>query len=89
MLNRLGIQPLRSAVARTIFELLPYKADSSINEKVTELHREGIVLWHDFLPNDLFEEVRQESIRLIDENADKRKVINAGPNLYEVAEINQ
>jgi hypothetical protein len=87
LLNRLGAQALRSVVARSVFEMMPAPAEAEVSAAVDELRREGVVIVADFLPPDLFEEVRGECRRLLAARRDEVRAVQVGPNLHEIAEV--
>lgn len=87
LLNRLGVQSLRSIAARSIHQLLPSTTDAAVQEIAAELNREGMVMLPNFLPADLFEKVREECLHLIYHNPDRLEVVCAGPNTMEIAKL--
>lgn len=87
LLNRLGLQSLRSVAARSIHHLLPAITDAAVKETIDELEREGLVILPNFLPSDLFELVRQECVALINNNPNRLDVLCAGPNTVEIAKL--
>lgn len=87
LLNRLGLQSLRSVAARSIHQLLPSRTDAAVQEIAAELDHEGLVTLPNFLPADLFEKVREECTHLIQHNPDRIEIVQAGPNKVDIAKL--
>jgi hypothetical protein len=86
-MNRLGIQVARTIGARVVYNARPVPVDASIIDQVNEIKREGMVLLHDFLPPDQFEAMKQECLRLLEENPDKIADKYQGPTRNEAVMI--
>ena len=58
--NRLGLQLARIAAVNTAFRLRRRTVDEDIRPYVEAYERDGVLLIQDFLPADMFEQVREE-----------------------------
>src|SRR5437763_2974108 len=64
--NRLGLQLARIATLNTAFKLRKRPTDPDLKPLVATYERDGCVLIEDFLPDDVFEQVRAESLAAYD-----------------------
>jgi hypothetical protein len=87
LLNRMGIQVARTIGARCIYKMRPVPVSDSVRGYVDEIKREGMVLLPNFLPPAQFEALKQESLRLLNENPDKVVGKFQGPTRHEAAMV--
>lgn len=81
-LNCLGAQVFRTIAARGVYNAVPVSVSGIVKEKFTELEREGMVAWPNFLPRDEFERVKRECGTLV-RNRSQVKVKTWGANRME------
>lgn len=87
-LNAIGVQPFRMVAARCLYRLRRARADPGIASRVTELARDGIVIWPDFLAPDQLTRVREEFDRLT-ARREHTSVEPSGPNVAEFTRIRE
>ena len=80
LLNRLGVQVMRTVAARSIYKLGPAPNHSIIKQQVEELRREGAITIGDFLPPEQFEQVQAEAAAYMQVHDSELTVIQHGPN---------
>jgi hypothetical protein len=81
VLNMLGVQVLRTVVARSLYNRSSFNADDDLIDKCSVLNRDGILVWPDFLSPEEFEGVRRECFDLLNSNNGIKSRRN-GPNLH-------
>ncbi|WP_045837148.1 phytanoyl-CoA dioxygenase family protein [Hyphomicrobium sp. 99] len=79
-LNLLGLQVLRSVGARFVHRCRHIPIEPSVKDKVRQVERNGIVLWHDFLSGDHFNALRAECMDLPGSSRPGSYVRDSGPN---------
>jgi hypothetical protein len=82
LLNLLGVQVQRTLAAHVLHRLRRRDpaTDSMTRAQVEELRREGIVVWHDFLPTGTFAELQREHETLLTARNTARLTYHHGPN---------
>ena len=75
LLNRMGAQVARTAAARWLYNLPSGRVDSSIQEIVDVLRRDGVAVIPDFLTLDHYEGVRQECLELLKKSNQVTKLV--------------
>src|SRR4051812_44163835 len=80
LLNRLGMQVIRTMAARSIYKLGPAPSHSINRQQVAELRREGAITIGDFLPPEQFEQVQAEAAAYLQSHESELHVIQHGPN---------
>jgi hypothetical protein len=81
-MNKMGAQPFRIVAARTLRNLRPYRpaANRDFAGYSHALNQDGMVVIPDFLPADLFEQIRAESRSLVADTSKVTRQITTGPN---------
>jgi hypothetical protein len=78
--NMLGLQVFRSVGARLVHRCRRIKIVPSVEDKVRQVERDGIVIWRDFLTADHFDALRAECLDLPGSAAPGSYVRDSGPN---------
>jgi len=89
LLNLLGVQVQRTLAAHVLHRLRRRDpaTDSMTRAQVEELRREGIVLWHDFLPTEHFAQLQHEHDALLADADVARLTFRHGPNQLAVMPV--
>jgi hypothetical protein len=87
LLNAMGAQVFRTVMAHWLYNLRPVAVVAELRAKLAPLHRDGLLVWPNFLPPDQFELVQQECMQLLNDDAVPRQVRAFGPNRREVISL--
>lgn len=87
LLNVLGVQVARTLMARAVYRLRPSLHPEHAGE-LEILRRDGLLVIPDFLPAEVFEQVRQEATAILRDST-QRAVKTVGPNTIEFVDVNR
>lgn len=83
MLNRLGLQVMRSTLAHGLYSLRAYPTPPEVQADVRTLQRDGILILPDFLPQEQFDRLHTEFFETAAQHLDRFMVLD-NINLYQV-----
>ncbi|MDX1964648.1 MAG: phytanoyl-CoA dioxygenase family protein [Pirellulales bacterium] len=84
LLNRMGIQVMRTMIARGMYKFRSLPVDSDLQSAARELLSDGLVVLPEFLPDAEFAAVQSESRQLSADAELKHKTLHHGPNQLEL-----
>jgi hypothetical protein len=87
VLNRIGVQVARTVIARAVYNLRSAPTHPELAHESETLRRDGVVVIPSFLAPDLFEQVRDEAMTVLDQQAHHAIVHNVGPNRLEAIDV--
>jgi hypothetical protein len=85
VLNYMGMQVLRTLIARGMYSMRSLPVDSDLQPMARELLREGILIIPNFLSDEEFNKVLAESQQIEQDSALSHKAIDHGPNKMQVS----
>lgn len=87
LLNRMGVQVMRTLAARGLYNVRPGHGDPTMRDKIADLRRDGMVLFHDFLEPEHFEQVKSECQELLENHKDSLTHLQYGSTSIDLAEF--
>ncbi len=87
LLNRLGVQPARSLMARAVRRARPWRVPSPYATQARQVEEDGITLIADFLPAEAFAALRDECLALWEAPPASVRCHQHGPNRVEMARL--
>lgn len=84
-LNRLGVQPFRTVMARAVLNARPRRVAPGVADVVRAVERDGFVAIHDYLPQTTFEAVEREARALL--ASGQRTTLRHGCNALEQVDL--
>ena len=88
LLNRMGLQVVRTYGARWLYNLRPSPVDPSIRLHLQQLRRDGMVVLENFLPNADFTALKKECLDILAKNESCLNTRMHGPTEYSIAPLN-
>jgi hypothetical protein len=82
LLNRLGAQVFRTVAARAMYNAKGRPKDPFFRSKFDELHRNGVLIWPDFLPEADFRKLENEVLNFVTSKSPHLRTRIDGPNTF-------
>ena len=88
LLNRLGVQLVRSALAHGLYRVRPRPVPDEVRREVDALRRDGVVVLPGFLPEDQFEALRTEFFDVVEHHIDDFMTLDDA-NVYQMGYVHE
>ncbi len=87
VLNRMGLQIARSYAARWWYNIRPASVDANLRPLLRKLQSDGMVMIENFLPDEAFERLKADCLRLLEFDPKRITRKEMGPTQYSVAAL--